>query len=307
MRVLAIRDSRALGRAWPLAELAERYRLSERDYRIFSRFHRFESAWLAPEAGLPQLLAAALDGLPPAAPSYLCYSHSLHDNSARGGRLLAELARRYRSAPERLAVSQGACASGALALRWLQRQLRPGEQAVWLAGEKCFHPMVQYVGQTACFGEAAAAVLLEAGTGPGWRLVRAESAVIGGFASRLVATSREQENRYDHAFLPAMAALTARALAGAGIGPEAVAAILPYHVSPVSFDRLAELIGIGRERVFREHLYRLGHCFCADAFINLGSPALGAALTPTRRFALALAAGITGSLGALLFEYREEA
>ena len=308
MKVTAMADSRALGRAWRLDELAERYQMPARDLRIFTRFHRFERVWLAPEATLTELLEAALDGLQrDFAPDYLCYGHSLHDNSVAGRGLLAGLTRRYPQPPERVAVTQGACASGALALRWLMRQLEPGQRALWLSGEKCFHPLVQYVAQNACFGEIAVAVILEAAPGPGWQLVAAENAWIGGYSQRLLHTSREAENRYDHAFLPAMLALVGRTLAQAGLRQDDIAAIVPYHVSPVSFDRLAEQGGFGRERVFREHLYSLGHCFCSDAFINLGAAALKSWLTPARRHVLALAAGLTGSLAALLFEYREVA
>jgi hypothetical protein len=308
MRITAIADSRSLGRPWTLEELAARYRMTARDLRIFTRFHHFERVWLAPEATLSELLQAALDRLRQGlAPDYLCYGHSLHDNNVAGRGLLDGLARRYPRQPELLAVTQGACASGALALRWLQRQLQPGQQALWLSGEKCFHPLVQYVGQNACFGEIAVAVVLEAAPGPGWHLVAAESGLIGGYALRTVQTSREAENRYDHAFLPAMLALVRRTLAQVGLAQADIAAIVPYHASPVSFDRLAEQAGFGRERVFREHLYSLGHCFCSDVFLNLGSAALTSRLTPLRRHVLALAAGLTGTLVTLLFAYREVA
>lgn len=287
-------------------ELAKRYGMTQRDLNIFTRFHHLHHVWLAPEATLHDLLHAALGGLPVGwAADYLCFCHAIHDNSVAGNDLLDLLTRSCPRKPEGMAFTQGACASGALALQWLKHQLRPGQGALVLSGEKCFHPRVQYVGQKACYGEIAVAVLLEASPGPGWQLVAAESALIGGYSLRMIKTSREAESLLDRAFFPAMANLIGLTLAQARLTQDHIAAIVPDYVSSIHFDRLAELGGFERGCVFRENLAGFGHCFCSDPFLTLGTAALKSRLTPSQRHVLALATGVTGSLAALIFEYRE--
>jgi len=125
--------------------------------------------------------------------------------------------------------------------------------------------------------------------------------MIGGISGRTRQSSREQENRYDHHFMPTMMRAIHHALAEAKIDAGQLECILPYHMSPVTFDRIADQLDVPRSRVMRTNLYRLGHCFCGDSFINLHDYSFGNSGRNTGHF-LAVAAGVAGSFCAMIFD-----
>lgn len=298
----------------PLSELQARYQWGERNQKIFSRFLQLESACLFPEASLRQLLQGVLEKLLAKHPEkrghigYLAYAHSLHSTFPFAANTLNEVAAQTLPVGvEIFSATQNSCASSFNALALLASQLRQHEAqtpcyAILLTGDKCFHQTVQYVNQNGIFGEGCSALLLTTDASlPGCQVKGIGRAMIGGIGSRTRQSSRELENRYDHDFMPTMMRAVHRALQDAAISPQQLSCILPYHMSPVTFDRIADQLAIPRSRVMRDNLYRLGHCFCGDSFINLHDYSFGQAARATGYF-LAVAAGVAGTFSAMVFE-----
>lgn len=302
----------------PLNALQARYQWGERNHKIFSRFLKLESACLFPEEPLPRLLKGCLEKLLSRHPDkrnrirYLAYAHSLNATFPYGVDSLRKIAATLLPAQtEVLSATQNSCASSFNALSLLTNLLpdeaEDGPQyAVLLTGEKCFHQTVQYANQNGIFGEGCTALLLtDDDTQPGCTVQGVGQAMIGGIGSRTYQSNPSIENRYDHDFMPTMMRAIHRALADAGIGADRLDVILPYHMSPITFDRIADTLNVPRSRVFRTHLYRLGHCFCGDGFINLHDCCFSPSV-PRSGYFLAVAAGVAGSFGARVFHRKED-
>ena len=307
----------------PLARLEEEYRWGERNHKIFSRFHKMQSASLFAHDALPDLVFDLLQKLRAECDAglfrqirYVAWAHSLH--SASPFDQMEEQSTVFETffggqQIEFFSVTQASCASGLVALNYLQAKMCGAQQnnasacAVLITGEKCFHRTVQYVDQNGYFGEAFCATLLGITPSPHSLHLRAlHLQQLGAYGTRMRETDRESENAYDHAFLPVMSETIQKALEYAGCTPDELSAVLPYHISPVTFDRLADRSGFSREIVFRHNLYTLGHCFCSDAFLNIQSLLACRKNRARSQFILALASGVAGTFGAMVFESDNE-
>lgn len=297
-----------------LDALNERYQWGERNQKIFRRFLKLESSCLFPDNTLPELLQTVLQSLlaghkeKRSAIMYVIYAHSLHATYPFEMRLIEQWCHQHIGAHvESLSVTQGSCASSLLGLELLQRALdrksahEAPQYAILLTGDKCFHDTVQYVDQNGLFGEGCSATLLtNDDNAPGLTITSLAWNTLGAISHRTVSSSREQANAYDRAFIPIMTATIEQALQAAQIEPQQVEAMLPYHMSPPTFDRLVDRLNIPRERIYRKNLYCIGHCFCGDAFINLHDYWR---LEKQRRPGgpiLCMAAGVAGTFSALV-------
>ncbi|MEX5592631.1 3-oxoacyl-ACP synthase [Pseudomonas orientalis] len=307
----------------PLPALAEKYAWGERNTRIFERFHRMESASLFAQEALPDLIMKLLqrfrDACDPALferIGYVAWAHSLHCPSPFDrGRELAGEVRRFLGRPqvEFFSVSQASCASGLVALKLLDARLAAAQArqedvcGLLITGEKCFHDTVQYVDQNGYFGEAFCAVLVSAQPTPGAVHVSAvHTQQLAAYATRTHSTDRASENAYDHAFIPTMLETVHTVLQQAGRRPDELRTLIPYHISPATFDRIADGAVFSRDIIYRRHLYRLGHCFCSDAFVNLHSLLAQRDKTVAIDPILAVASGIAGTFAAIVLEMNPE-
>ncbi|HHQ6539145.1 TPA: 3-oxoacyl-[acyl-carrier-protein] synthase III C-terminal domain-containing protein [Serratia fonticola] len=297
-----------------LDALNERYQWGERNQKIFSRFLKLESSCLFPEHTLLELLQTALQNLlvghkeKRSAIMHVIYAHSLHATYPFETRFIEQWCHQHIGTHvECLSVTQGSCASSLLGIELLQRTLarksahEAPKYAILLTGDKCFHGTVQYVDQNGFFGEGCSATLLtNDDDAPGLTITSLAWNTMGVISHRTVSSNREQANAYDRAFIPTMTNTIVQALQAAQIEPQQVEIILPYHMSPPTFDRLVDRLNIPRERIYRKNLYRIGHCFCGDAFINLHDYWR---LDQQRRPGgpiLCMAAGVAGTFSALV-------
>lgn len=322
----------------PLSLLEKKYCWGERNHKIFSRFHKMQSASLFADETLPDLLSDLLQKLRAECDPglfrqirYVAWAHSLHATSPFDR--MEELSTVFQTffgdqEIEFFSATQASCASGLVSLKYLQAKMRAAQQntlsencgsencgsenqasvcGVLITGEKCFHRTVQYVDQNGYFGEAFCATLVGMAPSPHSLHLRAlHLQQLGAYGTRMRETDRESENAYDHAFLPVMTETIQKTLAGAGRKPEELSAVLPYHISPVTFDRLADRSGFSRDIVFRHNLYTLGHCFCSDAFLNIKSLLACGDNAVRARCILALASGVAGTFGAMVLESDNE-
>ncbi|CRL98624.1 MULTISPECIES: beta-ketoacyl-[acyl-carrier-protein] synthase family protein [Pseudomonas] len=307
----------------PLSALAEKYAWGERNTRIFGRFHRMESASLFEHGGLPDLMMQLLQQFRAECDpvlfeqiGYVVWAHSLNSPSPFDlGPVLANKVRSFlgRTEVEFFSVTQASCASALVGLKFLDAKLAAAHArqenvcGLLITGEKCFHGTVQYVNQNGFFGEAFCATLLSARPSPGALCMSGMHVQqLAAYGTRTRETSRERENAYDHAFIPTMLETVNTALLNAGRRPEELRTLIPYHISPPTFDRIADAAGFSRDIIYRRHLYQLGHCFCSDTFLNLKSLLThrdnAVAVGPI----LAVASGIAGTFAAVVLELNNE-
>lgn len=297
-----------------LDTLNDRYQWGERNQKIFSRFLKLESSCLFPNHPLSDLLQATLQTLlaehedKRAAITHVIYAHSLHATYPFEARLTERWCQEHIGPNvESMSVTQGSCASSFMGIELLRRMLgnkAPDEApkyAILLTGDKCFHNTVQYVDQNGLFGEGCSATLLTNDPAASGLTIRGLAwNTLGTVSHRTVSNSRSQLNTYDQAFVPTMTDTIELALKHAQLEPQQIEAMLPYHMSPPTFDRLVDKLNIPRERVYRKNLYRIGHCFCGDAFINLHDYWRLDQQRHARGPILCIAAGVAGTFSALV-------
>ncbi|WP_248732162.1 3-oxoacyl-ACP synthase [Pseudomonas sp. MWU13-2517] len=306
-----------------LPVLAQKYAWGERNTKIFSRFHRMESASLFEREALPDLIMQLLHQFKAecdphvfARIGYVAWAHSLNcpcpfDTTPH----LTNNVRKWLGRPqvEFFSVTQASCASALVGLKFLNAKLAAAHArqenvtALLITGEKCFHDTVQYADQNGYFGEAFCATLLSADPAPGALRVSAMHVQqLAAYGTRTRETNRESENAYDHAFIPTMLETVRATLLQAGRRPEELRTLIPYHISPPTFDRIADGAGFARDIIYRRHLYQLGHCFCSDAFLNLKSLLTHRDGVLAVHPILALASGIAGTFAAIVLEVNSE-
>ncbi|MFU2318493.1 3-oxoacyl-ACP synthase [Rahnella sp. PCH160] len=307
----------------PISLLEKKYSWGERNHKIFSRFHKMQSASLFAHQALPDLIFNLLKKLRAESDPnlfrqirYISWAHSLHAASPfdrMDGQSMVFETFFGDQQIEFFSATQASCASGLVGLKYLQAKIHAAQQnnasvcGVLITGEKCFHRTVQYVDQNGYFGEAFCATLVGMTPHPhSLHLHALHIQQLGVYGTRMRETDRESENAYDHAFLPVMSETIQKALDAAGRKPEELSAVLPYHISPVTFDRLADRSGFSRDIVFRHNLYTLGHCFCSDAFLNIKSLLACGDNSVRAQCILALASGVVGTFGAMVLESNNE-
>jgi 3-oxoacyl-[acyl-carrier-protein] synthase III len=200
-------------------------------------------------------------------------------------------------------VSQQACASGLLAVdvcgKLLATEEDPDALALLLAGEKTFSRITRVMG-AAVLGEGVAAVLI--GRGDGDRLLGYATRTRGEFNDAL-GTPPELQPRFNEVYAPTMAEVITSALARAGLTPQDVSLILPHNVNRTGWAKVARALDLAPERIYLDNLPELGHCFCADPFINYRSACQQARLRPGDYYVMSTV-GAGATWAAMVFQYR---
>ncbi|HEY0638319.1 MAG TPA: 3-oxoacyl-[acyl-carrier-protein] synthase III C-terminal domain-containing protein [Pseudonocardiaceae bacterium] len=296
----------------PIEELAGRLGLSDRQVRVFRRFHGLAEVRREPERTLLDLLSSAverLDGLRgnenrvryvlqargmPAAVPYpmnpvheLCERFGLRDAMA-------------------FTVTHQACATGLLAIDLAGRLLAADRAAgvdgadealaLVVAGEKTFTRFAEIVPDTSILGEGSGACLVRA-DGPSDRLLSYATVVRGEFDGRLL-----DREAYLREYPELMAAVLLRAVELAGLVLDDIGLVLPHNVNSVSWQRICRRIDYPVDRVLLENVPITGHTFTADAFINYRTAAERGLLVPGLRYLVA-AAGLGATFSAMVFEH----
>jgi 3-oxoacyl-[acyl-carrier-protein] synthase-3 len=293
----------------PIEDLADRLGLTDIQVRVFKRFHGLSEIRCDPDGSLVDLLLAAATRLTALAGRehlvrYVVYARAipvgapyplnpLHDVCAALGldRAVA------------FTVTQQACASGLAAIdvagRLLAAEADPDALALVLAGEKTFTLESFLLPETSVFGEGSAACLVRH-AGPRDRMLSYAVSQRGEFDGEQSDVAAVFQREYHVSLADAMLA----ALRRAGLTLDDVSVILPHNVNLVSWQRLCRRIGYPVDRVVLENVPRLGHVFCADAFINYETARDADRLRPGDRYLVAAAgAGRGATFSAMVFEH----
>jgi 3-oxoacyl-[acyl-carrier-protein] synthase-3 len=196
------------------------------------------------------------------------------------------------------------CASGLLAVELAGRLLaEDGDHdalALILAGDLVFTPRMGMIPGSAVTSEASAAVLVAA-DGERDAVLSYVSRTYGQFYADLIPTgsaSRELAQIY----VVALAGVITAAVAQAGLDLGQVRLILPHHVNRLSWVKVARTLGYPVERIYLDNQADLGHCFAADAFLNLRSSTDGGRLRRGDHYLMA-AVGLGATFAAMVLRH----
>lgn len=292
-----------------LAALQEAYGWGTRTHRIFERMFGLESTALHPDMALADSLRLAATRLAAQSPDLrdgvdlVVYCHALNTALPFDPPILEDIAiGAFGGAPEVASVTHGSCASAIMALQMLQAMAGDAPaNVVLLTGEKCFFELLNYADNNGLFGEVASAVHLRCGGARGGtRVMATASGVFEGVCAPLAHADKEIVTRYDQAFIPTMTGAAQHAMDQAGLRADQIDVILPTHLSPFTFNKVAAQLGIPGERVLKQNLARIGHCFCGDLFINYDTWLAAVPANDRPLNVLSFAAGMTGSYAAII-------
>lgn len=293
-----------------LETLRTAYGWGPRTHRVFDRLFGLKSTSLHPDQKLESGLQSSAEKLAQRHPELngqvdlIVYCHALNTALPFGTDVLRRIGREvFASEAEVTSVTHGSCASALLMLHLLARfPACDMRNIVLLTGEKCFFELLDYADNNGIFGETTSAVWLTHADG-GPAVARVTTTVGGAFegvSAPLARADKETLARYDRDFLPTMQAAVQTALNRAGLQAAQIDTILPTHLSPFTFNRIADRLGIPEGRVVKQNLAQIGHCFCGDLFINLETWARDAAPRTDPVHILSFAAGMTGSYAAII-------
>lgn len=294
----------------PIEDLADRLQLTEREVRVFRRFHGLAEVCRDYGGSLLDLLRSAAANLPELAGAehrvrYVLYARGISVSVPYPLNPLHELcASLGLDNAIAFTVTHHACASALLALDLAGRLLAadgdPDALALVLAGEKTFTRAAELVPETSIFGEAAGACLVTA-SGDRDRLLSYVTHQRGDFDSWL-GDPADAAARYTKQYPDCLSKVILAAVAEAGLELADIALILPHNVNAVSWRRVCKRIEFPVERVLLENVALTGHCFAADAFINYRTAADLGLLQPGQRYLVA-AAGLGAIFSAMVFEH----
>jgi 3-oxoacyl-[acyl-carrier-protein] synthase-3 len=259
-------------------ELRTRLSLTDAQVRLFTKFFGLDRIAVAPGVSEEDMLLAAagqaLRGVDRSSVRHVVHAYTLL-RVAPGTTRLADRVRealdlRHASA---FSVAQQNCASGLLAVRLAGALLAtepPGSRTLVLMGEKAFSPQVQLIPGTTIMGEAAVACLVgrPADGRPGDELIGASFRTLGQFWSGDT-DAPDVVAEFQRVYTDTLAGVLTAAVRDAGRRVGDVALVLPHNVNKLSWRRVAATAGIELDRVFLDNVCRLGHCYCADPFLNL--------------------------------------
>jgi 3-oxoacyl-[acyl-carrier-protein] synthase-3 len=293
----------------PLTDLADRLGLTTIQLRVFQRFHGLSEVRCDPDGSLLDLLLAAATRLESLRGRehlvrYVLYARAVPVGVPYPLNPLHELcAALGLGNAVAFTVTQQACATGLQALdaagRLLAAEADPDALALVLAGEKTFTLESYLLPETSVFGEGSAACLVRQ-AGPRDRMLSYAVSQRGEFDGERSDVAARFQREYHTSLADAMLA----AVTTAGLTLADVSVILPHNVNLVSWQRLCRRIGYPIERVVLDNVPKLGHVFCADAFINYETARDAGALRAGEPYLVAAAgAGRGATYSAMVFEH----
>jgi 3-oxoacyl-[acyl-carrier-protein] synthase-3 len=168
-------------------------------------------------------------------------------------------------------VTQQNCASGLLALDIAGKLLHQDEDAdaiaLLLMGEKPFTPLAQLIPNTTVMGEAAVACLVQGG-GDQDRLLSYHARTRGQYSAGLELDA-ESRQAFEREYADTLSEVIHAAVTLAGLTLDEIVLVLPHNVNRSSWIRVARTLELSEDRLLLSNIPALGHCYCADPFLNL--------------------------------------
>lgn len=164
-------------------------------------------------------------------------------------------------------VTQHSCASGLLAVHIAGTLLAddPDALALVLTGEKVFAAEADIISNTGVMGEGTAATLVRHGGGRN-EVLGFATRTYGQFHVGARASAQLSAELVD-IYVDALVDVMLGAVRDAGLTLADIAVVLPHHVGLSTWQRVIKELVVAPP-VFLDNLPRIGHCHCADCFIN---------------------------------------
>ena len=128
--------------------------------------------------------------------------------------------------------------------------------------------------------DGACALLIERGAGPHRLLARTR--ITKGYYWNAGAS----QNEIVASYFPTARTLVRDTLAGLGMEPRDVTAVIPHNVSLRSWEILLPMVGIPMDRLFADNIAQKGHVIAGDNFINLRDAVDSGRISPGDRLLL---------------------
>jgi 3-oxoacyl-[acyl-carrier-protein] synthase-3 len=260
-----------------IADLREHLGLTPAQVKVLTRVHGLREVRMSSHAtlreGLLTVGAQALDALADLERvRYVLHAHTLTDVAPSTVNVVHEVCDALGVGhATAFSVTQQNCASGLLALDVAGKLLAAdGDEdavALLLMGEKPFTPLAQLLPNTSVMGEAAVACLLRRG-GARDQLAAYHSRTRGQYSAGLELAG-DSRMEFEREYADTLAVVIATAVAQADLTLDEVSIILPHNVNRSSWIRVARILGLDHDRLLLSNIPTLGHCYCADPFLNL--------------------------------------
>ncbi|HEY6312466.1 MAG TPA: 3-oxoacyl-[acyl-carrier-protein] synthase III C-terminal domain-containing protein [Streptosporangiaceae bacterium] len=293
-----------------IAEILQSLGMSESQTKLYHRFYGYSHIRTAPGASITSLMlcaAAGLDALPGRENQvhYVIAARTIQMAAPYPDNPLQDVRRKLGlDHAIAFAVSQHGCASGLLAIHLADRLLAaegdPSKMALVFTGEKALRKSTQVIRDSAVMGESSAAFLVRCG-GEKDKLLAYATRAMGQFCGTPFLT-KDMETAFKLTYPDALAEVLLAAVALAGAELSEIALVLPHNVNQLSWIRLCVQIGLPSERVFLDNLPRIGHCFCADNFINYQTACEQGRLHAGDKYAM-VSVGLGATFSAMIFRH----
>ncbi len=199
-------------------------------------------------------------------------------------------------------LTQMNCASLDL-LFYVAKQLlkqQRAEKILLLAADKMFLPSSRYLQDSTVSGDAAAAVLLSRNTSQ--HIVLSSAIHTDATVYNSVQSEPREFEWFQKSFYFGLVKIVRQALKQAGLTIDQLAFIFPANVNKVTWQRIADALGIPKERFYFPTLAHIGHAHNADPLLNLEA-ALHEGLLRQGDYYATLTIGMGSTFGCTIFRY----
>ena len=293
----------------PIDNYLRGHRFSESRIRLYERYFGFSEIHVDPGTTLAEDLTAAgsaLTSLPWVRHRirYVLHGRTMPVVAPYPVNPLQEVRQKLGlEHAQAFSITQHACASSLLAVAVAGDMLASeGDDglALVLSGEKAFTSCAQVITNSGVMGEGTAAVLVAA-DGRRDRMLSYATRTYGEFHDGAW-LSEEAQGRFHQLYPSALAEVIRVAVNRAGLRLEEVSLILPHNVNRMSWIRVLRALGLRADRLLTDNVARTGHCFGADAFINLRTACEQGRLRRGDRYVMT-AVGLGATFSAMAFEH----
>ncbi|MEU6859282.1 3-oxoacyl-[acyl-carrier-protein] synthase III C-terminal domain-containing protein [Glycomyces sp. NPDC046736] len=302
-------------------EMAAELALDAAEVRLLERFFGIREIRTAPELDHAERLQKAVENLPgwPEVRDrvrYVVAARTYVDTSLARPVAVHELTRRLGlQGAQAMTVVQHACASGLLAVA-TAGELLAGEDPDALTLVVCGEvPTVdhRYIPRTTFMGDSTAALLVTA-EGPGDTVLSHAWSVspynddMGEVVASLVDSDLVLRVHRDYTgdrpdgpapdYTDEVCNVMTDALKQADLTLDEIALVLPHNVNRISWVRICRRLGLPLDKVLLDLIDHTGHCYTADAFLNLAEARGRGLLRPGDAY-LAVGVGLGGIYSAM--------
>jgi 3-oxoacyl-[acyl-carrier-protein] synthase-3 len=296
----------------PVGENLREFGFTASQARMHERFYGFNEVLIDPDGGLTDQLVATISGMAELRSRahlvrYVLHARTMPVVAPYPRNPLLEACRKVGlDDAVMFSVSQHACASALLAVdlagKLLAADGEPGALALVVTSDKAFTASARaLVAAGGVMSEGTAAVLVSA-DGDRDRMLGYATRTHGRFADGPW-MGPDDLAAFQDSYATSLAEVIRAAVGKAGLTLADIALALPHNVNRMSWMRVLRALGVRRtDWLYLRHQAAVGHCFCADSFMNYRTAREEGLLRPGDRYVMT-AVGLGATFSAMVFEH----